>query len=63
MALVVKVHLPMREGRLPGSRAPRTPGGERGSPLQYSSLGKSPMDRGAWPATVHKVTKSQTLLK
>ena len=22
-----------------------------------------PMDRGAWPATVHRVTKSQTRLK
>ena len=30
-----------------------------GSPLQYSCLG-SPMDRGAWWATVHGVTKSLT---
>ena len=29
---------------------------ESGSPLQYSCLG-SPMDRGAWKATVHEVTK------
>ena len=29
-----------------------------GSPLQYSCLGNS-MDRGAWRATVHGVTKSQ----
>ena len=29
-----------------------------GSPFQYSCLG-NPMDRGAWPATVHGVTKSQ----
>ena len=28
-------------------------------PLQYSFLGK-PMDRGAWRATVHRVTKCQT---
>ena len=28
---------------------------------QYSSLG-NPMDRGAWQATVHGVTKSQTQL-
>ena len=30
-----------------------------GNPLQYSCLG-NPMDRGAWWATVHRVTKSQT---
>ena len=33
-----------------------------GNPLQYSSL-VNPMHRGAWWATVHGVTKSQTLLK
>ena len=32
-----------------------------GSPLQYSSLG-NPMNRGAWLATVHGVTKSWTQL-
>ena len=32
-----------------------------GNPFQYSFLEK-PMDRGAWPATVHGVTKSQTWL-
>ena len=31
-------------------------------PLQYSCL-ENPMDRGAWQATVHRVTKSQTQLK
>ena len=35
----------------------RSPGGENGNPLQYFCLG-NPMDRGAWQATVHKVTKS-----
>ena len=30
-----------------------------GNPLQYSCLGNS-MDRGAWWATVHGVTKSGT---
>ena len=30
-----------------------------GSPLQYSCL-ENPMDRGAWQAIVHGVTKSQT---
>ena len=34
---------------------------ENGYPLQYSSLGHS-MDRGAWQATVHGVTKHQTWL-
>ena len=32
-----------------------------GNPLQYSCLENS-MDRGAWQATVHGVTKSQTRL-
>ena len=40
----------------------RYPGGGPGNPLQYSCL-ENPMDRGTWPATVHKVTKSQTRLK
>ena len=31
-------------------------GTENGNPLRYSSLG-NPMDRGAWWATVHGVTK------
>ena len=33
-----------------------------GTPLQYSCL-ENPMDRGAWWATVHGVTKSRTELK
>ena len=32
-----------------------------GNPLQYSCL-ENPMDGGAWSATVHGVTKSQTRL-
>ena len=35
----------------------RSPGGGNGSLLQYSCLG-NPMDREAWWATVHGVTKS-----
>ena len=35
----------------------RTPGEVKGYPLQYSCLDNS-MDRGAWRATVHGVTKS-----
>ena len=37
----------------------RCPGEGNGYSLQYSCLGNS-MDRGAWRATVHGVTKSQT---
>ena len=37
----------------------RFPGGGHGNPLQYSYL-ENPMDRGAWRATVHGVTKSLT---
>ena len=37
----------------------RSPGAGHGNPLQYSSL-ENPMDRGAWQATVHEVTKSST---
>ena len=44
---------------IPGSG--RCPGGENGTPLQYSYL-ENPMDRGAWWATVHGVAKSQTRL-
>ena len=37
-------------------RLGRSPGGWHGNPLQYSSL-EDPMDRGAWSAIVHRVTK------
>ena len=37
----------------------RSPGEGNGNPLQYSCLG-NPMDRGAWWATVHGVTESDT---
>ena len=40
----------------------RSPGGGHGNPLQYSCL-ENPMDRGAWQATAHRVTKSWTQLK
>ena len=32
-----------------------------GNPLQYSCL-ENPMDRGAWRATVHGISKSETRL-
>jgi len=44
-------------GLIPGLG--RYPAGGNGNPLQYSCLG-NPMDRGAWWATVHGVTKSWT---
>ena len=44
-------------GSIPGLG--RSPGGGNGNPLQYSCL-RNPRDRGAWWATVHGVTKSQT---
>ena len=40
----------------------RSPGEGHGNPLQHSCL-ENPMDRGAWWATVHRGTKSQTQLK
>ena len=64
-ALVVK-NLPVNagdlrdEGSIPGSG--RSPGGRRGNPIQCSCL-ENPMDRIAWWAMVHRVTKSWTELK
>ena len=40
-------------GSIPGSG--NSPGGGTGNPVQYSCL-ENPMDRGAWWATVHRVT-------
>ena len=46
----------------PGSvpKLGRSPGEGNGNLLQYYSCLESPMDRGAWRATVHGVTKSGT---
>ena len=46
-------------GSIPG--VGRSPGGGNGNPLQYSCLG-NPMNREAWQASVHRVTKSLTFL-
>ena len=62
MALLVK-NLSANAGdiRDTGSipRSGRSPGGVHGNPLQYSYL-KNPLDPGAWLATVHEVTESDT---
>ena len=47
------------EDFIPGSG--RSPEGRHGNPLQYFCL-ENPVDRGAWWATIHRVTKSQTWL-
>ena len=47
-------------GSIPGWG--RFPGGGHGNLLQHSCL-ENPMDRGAWWATVHGVSKSRTQLK
>ena len=47
-------------GSIPGLE--RSLGGGHGNPLQYPCL-ENPMDRGAWRAMVHRVTKTPTRLK
>ena len=47
-------------GLIPGSGRSTAEG--NGNPLQYSGLENS-MDRGAWRATVHEDSRSQTRLK
>ena len=47
-------------GSIPGLG--RSPGEGHGNPLQYSYL-ETPMDRGAWQATVDGVEKSQIQVK
>ena len=44
-------------GSIPGSE--RSPGEGNGNPLWYVCL-ENPMDRGAWWATVHGVSKTWT---
>ena len=56
------------QGRFPGGsdlgslpESGRSPGGGHGYPLQCPCL-DNPMDKGAWRATVHRVTKEQLTL-
>ena len=65
VALVAK-NLPVNTGNIKDMDSihgiKRSPIGGNGKPLQYSCL-ENPMDRGAWWAMVHGITKSQTWLK
>ena len=65
LALVVK-NLPANTGDVRDTGLipwlVRSSGGRHGNPVQYSCL-ENPLDRGAWWATVHRVTKSWTWLK
>ena len=51
---------PRDMGSIP--RSGRSLGEGNGNRFQYSCL-ENPMDRGAWRATVHGVTKRQTLIE
>ena len=46
------------KGSIPGSG--RSNGGGNGNALQYSCL-ENPMNRGAWRATVHRLTDSDRI--
>ena len=61
MAQVVKSLPAMWEIWVRSLGGGRSPGEGNGNPLPYSCL-ENPMDRGAWWATVHGVTKSWTRL-
>ena len=59
MTLAVKNLFAMQEAQVRSLAQEDSPGEGNGYPLQYSCL-ENPMDRGAWWATVHGVSKSQT---
>jgi len=61
VAQVVKNLPAMQETQVQSLGQEDSPGEGNGYPLQYSCL-ENPMDRGAWWATVHEVTKSRTQL-
>ena len=52
----------MQETRVWTHGSRRSPGEGNGNPFQYSRL-ENAMDGGAWQATVHGITKSQTQLR
>ena len=49
---------PVNSGDIRDSGSGRSPGGGHGNPLQHSCL-ENPMDRGAWKAAVHGVSKER----
>ena len=52
-----------RDGAFQAEKIPNAKGGQgNGNTLQFSCL-ENDMDRGAWQATVHRVTKSWKELK
>ena len=58
-------NLPANVGDINSGSIPRmgkSPGGGNGNPVHYSCL-ENPMDRGAWWATVQRVSKSGMQLK
>ena len=61
VAWTVKRLPTMRETRIRSLGREDPPGEGNSNPPQYSCLG-NPMDRGAWQATVHGITKSQAQL-
>ena len=58
---VVKILPAMKEKWIQSLRG-RSPGEGNGNPLQYPCLGNA-MDRGAWRAVVHGVSKRRTGLR
>ena len=59
MVVLVVKNLPASEGDVGSiSGSGRSPGGGNGNPLQYCL--ENSIDKGAWRAPVHGVTKSQT---
>ena len=57
MAQMIKAHSAGDPSLIPGLG--RSPGEEIVNPVQYSGL-ESPMGRGAWQATVHRIAKNWT---
>ena len=62
VAQMVKNPLAMQETQIQSLDQEDSPGEANGHSLQYSCLENS-MDRGAWPAIVHGVSKSWTRLR
>ena len=59
MVVLVVKNLPANAGDVGSvSGSGRSPGGGNGNPFQYCL--ENSIDKGAWRATVHGVTKSQT---